>query len=47
MQLGHSLFKKLDAARIPARAKQPIGRLIVLVQDFGRCDLLKQASAMA
>lgn len=47
MHQSPSFLKKLEAVRLPARAKRPVGALIVMIQDFVRCDLPKQASAMA
>lgn len=47
MQQGPSFLKKLESVPLPARAKRPVGALIVMIQDFTRCDLPKQASAMA
>lgn len=47
MHQGPSFLKKLEAVPLPQRAKRPVSALLVMIQDFLRCDLPKQASAMA
>jgi membrane protein len=42
-----SYLQRLDTSRTPEPLKHPIRGLRVLLHDIARCDLLKQASAMA